>query len=68
MAKQMLNVSDGSTSTQQPSGESLSQIVRGNVSNTSAPECSFQCSIVLNRARSELKGLEVGKGPSMHDA
>jgi hypothetical protein len=27
MAKQMLNVSDGSTSTQQPSGENLSQIV-----------------------------------------
>jgi len=68
MAKQMLNISNGGAPAQQASGKRLSPIVRGNVSNTSSPECSFQCSIVLNRARSELKGLEVGKGPSMHDA
>ena len=34
MAKQMLNVGDGSTSTQQAGGKCLSQIMRGNVCNS----------------------------------
>jgi hypothetical protein len=40
MAQQVLNVGDGSTSTQQASGKCLSQIVRGNDFNASYPKCS----------------------------
>jgi hypothetical protein len=40
MTEQMLNVSNGSTSIQQASGKGLSQIVRGNISDTSPLNCS----------------------------
>jgi len=49
MAKQVLNVSDGSTSTQLAGGKRLSQIMRGHICNASYPERGFQCSIVLYR-------------------
>jgi len=45
MPQQMLNVCDHSTSTQQASGKSLSQVMRRNVCNASSPKRSFQRSI-----------------------
>jgi len=48
MAKQMLNVSNGSTSTQQACGKRLSQIVRGDVCSAGSSKSGFLCPIVLS--------------------
>jgi hypothetical protein len=49
MTKQMLDVCNRGTFTQQASGKRPSQIVRGHIGNTGSIECGFQCSIILYR-------------------
>ena len=49
MTEQMLDIRNGSTSTQQPGSKRLSQVMGGNVSNTSPLKRRFQCPIILDR-------------------